>query len=292
MKHCTVCPRNCAVDRTHTPGYCKALWEPVVYCTEVHTGEESVISGSRGSGAVFFAGCNLGCVFCQNDDISQKCYDPAVPPPQLAETFIKLEADGVHNINLVTPGHFAPQIAEAIRLAKNNGINIPFVYNTNGYDALASLEMLDGLIDIYMPDLKFADDAHGQRYCDVPNYFSMAQQALREMYRQVGDPMIRKGIMQKGLLIRHLMMPGLTEDTMAVLDWIKANTPTALVNLTKQYRPLYRAGEYEEINRRVTAAEYRTAAAYFRKLGLAAPTGGYFYDFMQRCRRIVHSRRR
>jgi putative pyruvate formate lyase activating enzyme len=147
-------------------------------------------------------------------------------------------------------------------------IEIPFVYNSNGYDALPSLKLMDGLIDVYMPDLKYADDANGQRYSNVPDYFSVASKALLEMYGQVGDPVIQHGVMRKGLLIRHLVMPGLTGDSMAVLDWIKANIPSALVNLMDQYRPAYRAGEFAEINRRLTASEYRQLAVYFSELGL------------------------
>jgi len=241
---------------------------PVIASVMVHPGEEPVISGSRGSGTIFFAGCNLGCVFCQNHDISQACNGNEVTPSELADVFLRLEMQAVHNVNLVTPVHFVPQIAEAVKLAKDKGIMIPFVYNSNGYDALQSLQLMDGLIDVYMPDLKYADNVHGQRYSNVPDYFSVASKALLEMYRQVGDPVIQRGVMQKGLLIRHLVMPGLSKDSMAVLDWIKANVPSALVNLMDQYRPAYLADEFAEINRRLTPAEYRQAADYFSELGL------------------------
>jgi len=234
----------------------------------VHRGEEPVISGSRGSGTVFFAGCNLGCVFCQNYDISQHCNGKTVTPTELADIFMGLEIRGVHNINLVTPSHFVPPIVKAIKLAKDMGIKIPFVYNSNGYDSLSSLETLDGLIDIYMPDFKYADDTYGQRYSNVPNYFSVASTALKEMYRQVGDPVIENGVMQKGVLIRHLVMPGLLEDSLAILDWIKANTPTAIVNVMPQYRPEYKAAEYPEINRRSANDEFQKVVAHLDKLGL------------------------
>ena len=264
---CKVCPRLCAVDRFHKMGFCGAPTNPVIASVMVHPGEEPVISGSRGSGTIFFAGCNLCCVFCQNHDISQACKGNTVTPSELADIFIKLERRNVHNINLVTPSHFVPQIAEAIKLVKKD-INIPFVYNSNGYDALPSLKLMDGLIDVYMPDLKYADNAYGQRYSNVPDYFDVASKALLEMYRQVGDPVIRHGVMQKGLLVRHLVMPGLIKDSMSVLDWIKANVPTALVNLMDQYRPAYLADEFAEINRRLTASEYRQVADYFSELGL------------------------
>jgi putative pyruvate formate lyase activating enzyme len=271
MNNCTVCPRNCAADRIQKQGFCKAPPAPVVASAMIHRGEEPVISGRNGSGTVFFVGCNLGCVFCQNYDISQDCRGNPMTAAELAEIFIRLETHGVHNINLVTPGHFVPHIADAIKLAKDKGVKLPFVYNSNGYDSIPSLELMDGLIDIYMPDLKYANDTLGLRYSDVPDYFTVASKALLEMYRQVGEPVIKNGIMQRGVLIRHLVMPGLIEDSKTVLDWIKTNLPSAVVNLMDQYRPAYRAGEYEEINRRLTASEYRAAADYFSKLGL---TGG------------------
>ena len=268
MDNCTICPRNCATNRINKLGFCKAPLEPVIASIMVHRGEEQIISGSRGSGTIFFAGCNLGCVFCQNYDISQNCEGTSVMPSRLAEVFMELERSGVHNVNLVTPGHFAPQIAEAIKQAKENGIEIPFVYNSNGYDALSSLRLMDGLIDIYMPDLKYANDTYGQRYSNVPDYFSVAQEALKEMYKQVDDPVIHDGVMKKGVLIRHLIMPSLIENSMEVLNWIKINLPTAIVNLMDQYRPVYLAREFKEINRQLTAHEYQLVSAYFSKLGL------------------------
>jgi len=268
MNNCTVCPRNCPVDRLHKPGYCKAPIDAVVGSAMVHTGEERLISGRRGSGTVFFSGCNLGCVFCQNYDISQSCYGTVVTVSELTRIFKNLEQRSVHNINLVTPSHFVPPIAKAIKLAKENGIRIPFVYNSNGYDALPSLEIMAGLIDIYMPDLKYADDALGRRYSDVPDYFTVAQEALKEMHRQVGVPVIENGIMRKGMLIRHLVMPGLAEDSIRILDWIKTNLPAAVVNLMEQYTPAYKSREYEEINRRPTSREFMAVKAHFRNLGL------------------------
>ena len=187
---------------------------------------------------------------------------------KLAETFLRLERQGVHNVNLVTPSHFVPPIVEAIKLARDKGLTVPFVYNTNAYDSLRSLKMLDGLIDIYMPDLKYYDDTLGQRYSNVPDYFSVASEALLEMARQVGAPIIENGVMQKGILIRHLVMPGLTEDSLAVLDWIKAHIPSALVNVMPQYRPEYLAGNYPEINRRTTASKYHIITNYLHKLNL------------------------
>jgi len=234
----------------------------------VHRGEEAIISGSRGSGTVFFAGCNLGCVFCQNYDISQSCVGKELSASELAEAFMNLDLKCVHNINLVTPGHFVPPIAEAVKLAKDKGIKIPFVYNSNGYDSVSSLKLMDGLIDIYMPDFKYADDAYGQRFSNVPDYFSIASDALLEMYRQVGEPVIKNGVMRKGVLIRHLVMPGLQNDSFLILDWIKENVPSAVVNVMPQYRPAYRANGYNDINRRPTASEYKSVVDHLKKLGL------------------------
>jgi len=233
-----------------------------------HRGEEQIISGSRGSGTVFFAGCNLGCVFCQNYDISQQCYGNTFSSDELSELFMCLERDGVHNINLVTPGHFVIPIAAAIKQAKAKGIKIPFVYNSNGYDSIESLQLMDGQIDIYMPDFKYSNNTNGLLYSGVPDYFTVASKALREMYRQVGEPIIKNGIMHRGVLIRHLVMPGLSEDSFAVLSWIKANLPNVRINLMDQYRPEYKASEFDEINRRLTHSEFHIVNEHFNQLGL------------------------
>jgi len=187
---------------------------------------------------------------------------------ELVDEFTKLEVKKVHNINLVTPGHYVPQIAEAISIKKDGGTEIPFVYNSNGYDSVKPLKTLEGLIDIYMPDLKYADDAYGLRYSDVPDYFTVSSEALKEMYRQVGGPVIENGIMKKGVLIRHLVIPGLTNDSLAVLDWIKLNVPLAIVNVMPQYRPCYKADEYPEINCLPTDHEYKSVINRLKDLGL------------------------
>ena len=265
---CSICPRKCNADRNIREGYCKAPWEPVIASVMAHRGEERIISGSRGSGTVFFAGCNLSCVFCQNYDISQQCNGNIVSTDELSEIFIKLERSGAHNINLVTPSHFVIAIADAIKHAKDKGIMLPFIYNSNGYDSIESLRLMDGLIDIYMPDLKYAHNTNGFHYSCVPDYFTVASQALLEMQRQVGKPVVENGLMKKGVLIRHLVMPNLSEDAYAVLEWIKENTPTALVNLMNQYRPAYRAGEFDEINRSLLRHEFELAEIRFKQLNL------------------------
>ena len=234
----------------------------------VHRGEEPPISGSRGSGTVFFSGCNLNCDFCQNHDISQEVNGTQVSVEELAQIFQALESRGVHNVNLVTPSHFAAQIAEAIKLSKEQGVEIPFIYNTSGYDSVPSLRQMEGLIDIYMPDMKYGSDDLGLLYSNVTDYFAVASQALLEMYRQVGAPVYVKGIMQKGVFVRHLVLPGQTSDSIAVLDWIKHNIPLAGVSLMAQYSPQYNAGKHKELSRRLTASEYRKVAAHFKSLGL------------------------
>jgi len=233
-----------------------------------HRGEEPPISGNRGSGTVFFSGCNLNCIFCQNHDISQEVNGESKTADELADIFLSLEKKGVHNINLVTPSHFVPPIAEAIKRSKEHGIKIPFIYNTGGYDAIPSLQLMEGLIDIYMPDMKYGSDFLGQRYSNVPDYFSIASKALLEMHRQVGTPVYKNGIMQRGLFIRHLVLPGLSDDSIAILDWIKANVPLAGVSLMAQYSPQFNAYKCKEINRRLTSNEYQKVASHFKNIGL------------------------
>ncbi len=266
---CVICPRHCNIDRMTQPGFCHALEHPLVAKTMLHHWEEPPISGTRGSGAVFFAGCNLRCVFCQNHTISQNAVGKAVSIPQLADLFWELESRGVHNINLVTPMHFVSPLAKALETAKNRGLRIPVVYNTNAYETVASLRRLEGLIDIYLPDLKYFDDTHARQYSHAPNYFAHASQAVLEMQRQVGDAVIdAQGIMQKGLLIRHLLLPGLRQDSMRILDWIRAYLPTTYLSLMAQYVPVHEAKNYPNINRRITTFEYDSIVAYFFKIGL------------------------
>jgi len=269
MKNCTSCPRKCEINREKEAGLCRAMWEPMVASVMIHHWEERPISGFNGSGTIFFAGCNLHCVFCQNYDISQSANGKKMTTRELADCFMDLERRGVHNINLVSPSHFVPQIIEAIIYAKENGIKIPFLYNSGGYDSLSSIQLLDGLIDIYMPDLKYASNSPGQRYSNVPDYFDIASVAIKEMYKQVGAPEMHNTVMQRGLLIRHLVLPGFDNDSIAIMNWIKANTPLAGISLLKQYSPQYMAGKYNEINRRPTKDEYNTIITHIKSIGLS-----------------------
>lgn len=238
--------------------------------------EEPPISGTNGSGIVFFTGCNLRCVFCQNYKISQEHIGKEISVPQLAELFFQLAEQGVHNINLVTPTHIIPQIATAIKIAKNSGLKLPFVYNTNGYENVQSLQLLDGLIDIYLPDIKYYDDEVALLYSNAKNYFDIAAKAVLEMNRQVGASRIAEdGMMYRGLIIRHLVLPGLRKDSMRILDWVAEHLPDAYVSLMAQYMPAHRAQEFQELNRRVTTFEYRSVVEYFFKIGL---TNGFMQN--------------
>ena len=270
MKICMSCPRECNINRKEEAGMCRAMWEPVVASIMVHHWEERPISGYNGSGTIFFAGCNLHCVFCQNHDISQSANGVTMTIRALADNFLKLEKKGVHNINLVSPSHFVPQIIKAIKYAKDDGIGIPFLYNSGGYDSLSMLHQLDGLIDIYMPDFKYASDNLGQRYSNVPDYYQVASAAIKEMYKQVGAPVIQSGVMQKGLLIRHLVLPGLSDDSIEIMNRIKANTPLAGISLLAQYNPQYMAKKHDEINRRPTNSEYQSILSHIQSIGLDA----------------------
>lgn len=285
---CIICPHNCKADRITKTGFCGAGENPVVAKTLIHMWEEPPISGTKGSGAVFFAGCNLRCVFCQNSKISRDITGEEVTADRLTEIFFKLASLGVHNINLVTPAHYSNKIASAIEKAKTNGFSLPFVYNTNAYESVEALKQLDGLIDIYLPDIKYKDNEAARRYSNVENYFDTASQAVLEMNRQVGALIMDDdSIARRGLIIRHLVLPGLRLDSMNIVDWIAAHIPTAHVSLMSQYIPAGLAGKYPEINRRITTFEYDSVVEHFFKRGLkngfiqerACAVGDYVPEF-------------
>ncbi|MDE4542369.1 radical SAM protein [Thermoanaerobacterium sp. R66] len=267
---CNICPRNCNVDRSTKVGFCGMSSEIHVAKAYLHEWEEPCISGSRGSGTVFFTGCNLRCVFCQNYKISQENFGVSVSPEKLADIFMNLEKAGAHNINLVTPTIFVPKIKEAIIIARNNGLSIPIVYNSNAYESVESLKSLEGLIDIYLPDLKYYSDEVAVKYSNAPHYFEYATKAILEMYRQVGDPVFDSdGIMKRGIIIRHLILPGKLDETKMILKWIKDNLSNeAYVSLMGQYTPFYNANKYKELNRRISKKEYEEAIEYFFEIGL------------------------
>jgi len=266
LKKCDLCPRKCRVDRTKgEKGVCGILDFPVVSSWGLHFGEEKVLVGSRGSGTVFFTGCNLKCIFCQNYEISHFMEGEVISVEKLASIFKSLESRGALNINLVTPTHQIPFIVEALELAN---LNIPIVYNCGGYESIETLELLEGWIDIYMPDMKYGSNEIGKNYSGVPDYFNRASEALKFMVKQVGEPIVENGIMKKGVLVRHLVLPNNVEDSMKVIDFLSTLTPPPLVNVMAQYYPMYKAWERNELSRRLRKSEYLEVIEYAKEKNL------------------------
>ncbi len=277
LADCRACPRDCQVNRLDDKwAACKTGRYAVVSSCFPHLGEEDPLRGWNGSGTIFLSHCNLRCVFCQNYDISQSVKPgPArrgSPPEELAAMMLELQRLGCHNINFVTPEHVVPQVIEAIAIAADAGLTLPIVYNTSAYDSMDSLELLDGIIDIYMPDFKFWSPELSQKYLKAGDYPEAARAALKEMHRQVGPLKIdADGLAQRGVLLRHLVMPGYLDDTRAILEWIASQLGTdTYINLMDQYRPAGRvcAEQYPEINRRLTSAEFQQAVEIALGLGL------------------------
>jgi putative pyruvate formate lyase activating enzyme len=278
LEDCTACPRDCHVNRLENRwSACKTGRHALVSSAFAHFGEEDCLRGWRGSGTIFFSHCNLRCVFCQNYDISQaikagSSIQEGVPPGGLAAMMLSLQDHGCHNINFVTPEHVVPQIVEALALAIPAGLRLPLVYNTSAYDSLESLEFMDGLVDIYMPDFKYWSSEASQRYLKAADYSEVARRTIRTMHEQVGQlRMDDDGLATRGVLIRHLVMPGGLDETRAILDWITSELGRdAYVNLMDQYYPAGRVGResFPEINRRLTAAEFDEARRYAVGLGL------------------------
>ena len=267
LTHCSICPRFCGTNRYQKPGFCGGRTLPKVAKAMLHFWEEPCISGDCGSGAVFFSGCSLRCVYCQNYRISAENFGQEVTVSELAAIFGDLQSKGAHNINLVSPTHYAPQIAEALALA---GLRIPVIYNCGGYESVETVQKLAGLIDIYLPDLKYMHRETAAKYSGAADYFAVATAALQEMVRQVGGAQLNEeGLLQKGLLIRHLILPGQTAESIAILDWIAANLPSeVLVSLMCQYVPMGQAAEFPEINRKLRRKEYEAVLAHLFALGL------------------------
>jgi putative pyruvate formate lyase activating enzyme len=267
---CTLCPRACRVDRTRGErGYCDGGSLPRVSSYGPHFGEEAPLVGRRGSGTIFFAGCNLKCCFCQNYDISHHGEGRDVDPRDLASMMLALEESGCHNVNLVTPTHYLPQILKAILIAAGEGLSVPVVYNCGGYEDAGAIALLDGVVDIYMPDFKFWSEERARRFCDAPDYREVASRALVAMQAQVGDLIIENGIARRGLLVRHLVMPGGGSDAAKIFGFIAREiSAQAFVNVMSQYRPCYRAGEFPEIGDRLASREFKAALAAARESGL------------------------
>lgn len=271
LECCVLCPHQCEVNRLKGErGYCRTLEKAVVSAASPHFGEEPELVGRHGSGTIFFGHCNLSCVFCQNYEISQCGEGKEVDANALASFMLHLQREKCHNINLVSPGHVIPQIVVAIHIAATQGLTIPIVYNTNGYDLTDSLHMLNGIIDIYMPDLKFADDEIARRYLGVKQYATIAKAAIKEMHRQVGDLKVNSdGIAERGLLIRHLIMPENIAGTEEIMRFIAEEiSKETYVNVMDQYYPAHEAHQYKELSRRITDQEYRQAIEAGNQAGL------------------------
>lgn len=271
--HCTLCPRACSVDRTQGQrGFCGATDEMYVGRAALHAWEEPPLSGTHGSGTVFFTHCTLGCVFCQNRTISRReAGGRPVTRERLAEIFLELQAQGAHNINLVTASHYAPSVRDALQAARANGLHIPVVYNCGGYETVETLRMLDGLVDIYLPDFKYYSSYYAGLYSGAPDYPDFAKDAIAEMVRQTGAPQFdAQGIMTRGTIVRHLMLPGLAGDTAQVLRYLAEHFgDQILVSLMRQYTPFGMAERYPELDRKITDEEYDQAVTLFSDLGLS-----------------------
>ncbi len=268
---CDVCARNCKVDRrAGQVGVCRTGERAKVSSYGPHLGEEDPLRGWRGSGTIFFTRCNLKCQFCQNHDISQADAGREVEPEELASIMLELQAQGCHNINLVSPSHVVPQIMAAVFIAAEAGLRLPLVYNTGGYDSMAMLKLLDGVVDIYMPDVKYADAEIARRYSKIPEYPQVNQAAVREMHRQVGDLQINEmGLAVRGLLVRHLVLPDNLAGTADIIQFLATEiSPNTYLNLMDQYRPAYKAYRFPELNRRITRHEYQAAVKMARDAGL------------------------
>jgi len=270
LKKCNLCPRNCLINRSKTTGICGMKDKLMIARASLHMWEEPCISGTNGSGTIFFTGCNLKCIFCQNHDISTKLIGQEITIEDFSNICLNLQKQGANNINLVTPTHFVPLIIEGLKLAKQKGLTIPIVYNTSSYENIETIKMLDGIIDIYLPDLKYYDNEYAIKYSHAPNYFNYAKLAIEEMFKQVGKPKFNKeGIMTSGIIIRHLMMPGLKEDTKQILNYLhnkyKNNVYISIMN---QYTPIRNFKNFKELNNKISENDYNEIINYAIDLGI------------------------
>lgn len=287
---CNMCPRNCNVSRNNEDfGFCNSGREIEISYVGKHLWEEPCISGKNGSGTIFFTGCNMRCVYCQNDKISRNQRGTTVTPAQLSDIILQLQSENVHNINLVTPSHFSVQIAEALKKAKKKRLSIPVIYNTSSYETIDSLRQMEGLVDVYLPDIKYINDSNAIKYSSAFQYFYHASNAVKEMYRQTGDCVFdSSSIIQKGTIIRILVLPNMRKECFEILDWIAENLPKSVyISIMSQYTPLGDALIYKELNRKITSYEYDSVIDYFFKRGFrngfmqgrASATTAYVPDF-------------
>ena len=266
---CNLCPRNCNAERNENMGngFCKMPLNPVLARADIHNWEEPCISGKKGTGAIFFSGCSLKCCFCQNYPISHENKGKEVTTDRLVEIMKELEGKGVHTIDFVNPTHFSHILIDALSQYKPS---VPVVYNSSGYDSVETLKKLDGLVDVYLPDLKYFSNEKAQKYARCPDYFEKASKAIIEMYRQQPKNEFKNGIIQKGLIIRHLVLPGNVDESKNILLWIKENLPDdTYISLMSQYTLYGNISEFKELNRRLTTAEYNKVVDFFLDLGLS-----------------------
>ena len=269
-KKCNLCPRNCLVDRTKTLGYCKATDKVKVARSALHYFEEPSISGSNGSGTIFFSNCNLKCCYCQNKEISTDGFGKEITIERLSEMMLELEEKHANNINLVTPTHYVPSIIEAIKLARKKGLSIPIVYNTSGYESVETLKLLEGYIDIYLTDFKYFDNKLGKYLSKCSNYFEVASKALEEMYRQTGKNKFNKdGLMTKGIIVRCLVLPTKSDDTKKIINYLyKKYQDNIYLSIMNQYTPVNFIKDYPYLNKTISEDEYNDVIDYAIDLGI------------------------
>ena len=271
LQYCTICPHRCKVNRLDGQiGRCKCNDKIKIALASIHNYEEPCISGGNGSGTVFFSNCNLSCIYCQNYEISQLGRGKNITIAELANTFMELQRKNVNNINLVTPTMYAYQIKEAIKIARKDGLKIPIIYNTNSYENVETIKALNGYIDVYLPDLKYYSNELSKKYSKIDKYFEVATKAIKEMYKQVGTAKFdENGIIQKGVIIRHLILPNHLQNSKHILKWIKENMPDDIyVSVMAQYFPTYKAKQDNLINRKLKAKEYREIEEFLYTLDL------------------------
>lgn len=270
LKNCQLCPRRCHVDRTETFGFCGASDKIRVALVSLHKWEEPCLVGENGAGTIFFSHCNLKCVYCQNFRISHGGYGEEISIERLAEIFLEQQERGAANIELVTPTHYVPQICLALDLAKTRGLKLPVVYNTSAYENLSTLELLRERVDIFLPDLKYFSDETAVTFSNAPNYFAVAAAAIRKMFELVGAAKFSAtGNMTRGVIVRHLILPNFRRDSIKILDWLYENFGDRIfISLMNQYTPVFRAGEYKKISRRLTTFEYDSVVKHAVEIGV------------------------
>ncbi len=277
LRSCHLCPRRCGANRElNQLGFCRSGKDLIIYSSQPHFGEEPPISGVSGSGTIFFSNCHLSCIYCQNYSFSQLGQGESISPEGLAELMIKLKDSGCHNINLVSPTHFLPQILKGLELAIGRGLDIPLVYNSNGYESVSILKLLEGIVDIYLPDFRYSQEEAAQKYSGVSGYWEIARRAIKEMYRQAGNLKLKNHLAFRGVLVRHLILPEDLAGTKKIMDFLSKEVSAEIhVSLMSQYYPAFKAGQFPPLNRTITNQEYEKGKQWFKEAGLK---NGWFQD--------------